>query len=923
MKRDFLSLLRSRAGRHREAARCTPSFQRTRGTPDHPRPLAGRSAALLFDKASTRTRVSLEIAVLELGGHPLVMTAQGSQIGRGEPLGRHRAGPLALRRRHHLSDVRAARLESSPRVERPGDQRAHRRRSSAPAARRSVTPCGACEGKLSGLRYAWIGDGNNMARSWIEAAALARSRARAWLAPRVRAAADEVERARAGAQGHARSAIRSELAKAPTSSAPMSGPAWAKRTSAERKASAFAGLLRDEASWSARASNEVVVLHCLPAHRGEEIDADVIDGPRSFVWDQAEARLHTAQGGPRLGLGHCMSPALRARKTSILCARGTSPSFDERFFYFCDVACRMRLNEISHAGSDEHRQQICPAGVSKLRGIGDLDAGRGLKPRRPCEQHHAQLQQHRRRSRAFRVCGRRRRVPRRPRLRRVGSTSGPPSVRLRARDVDPGWRGPATSSRRSVGRRGMREYGSLAGPRGDRLLGARFAYRARCLGWICLVARAVRVPPANRRRAACDPGLAPGRPLARSPCSCLWFRDSRDRAGCDICRHRRYGRSPPRSSLSRGRATRSPRRLPSRKRSRPMSKRSAGSRSIHREAPDTRARLFRSKPAKRSPASAGVTVLVDGSVVAGEATVVLLARRRPNRCGAARATPRRLSGARVVRASSASARPRPASILCAWARLTLDPRRRADVHARMARLAPCARRAAGGCARRPRAASPARANGESPVRVAPHAVAAYAAIATAAVGSMAAMHVGRGILEGLRRGIAYSSAARLGPRGRGLDRGVLRAGHAAARRARARRSGSAWESRATNRFSRSPPEPRAPARTRSPWPFSAPRRAPDPPRRRAQPDVQPGSASRGRLDRRDALRGKPRPDAQREDLGRDRRAARSPRSRRTGARCCWSPSPASSWGCSGCKTGFARARGPRCSTCSTRRSSPC
>jgi ornithine carbamoyltransferase len=85
MKRDVLCLADLGSGGIERILDDSAMYRRTRGSAEHPRPMSGRSAALLFDKASTRTRVSLEVAVAELGGHPLTITAQGSQIARGEP----------------------------------------------------------------------------------------------------------------------------------------------------------------------------------------------------------------------------------------------------------------------------------------------------------------------------------------------------------------------------------------------------------------------------------------------------------------------------------------------------------------------------------------------------------------------------------------------------------------------------------------------------------------------------------------------------------------------------------------------------------------------------------------------------------------------------------------------------------------------
>ena len=166
--------LRSRAGRHRAPARrCRRASTRCAAQPEHPRPLAGRSAALLFDKASTRTRVSLEIAVVELGGHPVVITAQGSQMGRGEP-----PADTARVLSRYVDVITYRTFESSRLIElaRAVERAGRSTRSPTTPTLCSCSPdlytVRSNRGKPRRPRYAWVGDGNNMARSWIEAARL-------------------------------------------------------------------------------------------------------------------------------------------------------------------------------------------------------------------------------------------------------------------------------------------------------------------------------------------------------------------------------------------------------------------------------------------------------------------------------------------------------------------------------------------------------------------------------------------------------------------------------------------------------------------------------------------------------------------------------------------------------------------------------
>lgn len=293
-KRDFLCLSDLGPGGIERLLDDTARLHRWRHQPEHPRPLAGRSAALLFDKASTRTRVSLEVGVFELGGHPIVITAQGSQIGRGEPpadtarvLERY-VSLIAYRTFATETLVSIANTARVPVINALTDD-AHPLQLLA-----DLYTVRRVRGRLAGLRYAWIGDGNNMARSWIEAAELLGLELLLACPEGYEPPREEVDRA--NAKG-ARVRIVRDPKEACEGADVVSTDVWAsmgQEDEAERRKKAFAGYCVSN-EMLAKASSELVVLHCLPAHRGEEIDADVIDGPRSYVWDQAEARLHTSK----------------------------------------------------------------------------------------------------------------------------------------------------------------------------------------------------------------------------------------------------------------------------------------------------------------------------------------------------------------------------------------------------------------------------------------------------------------------------------------------------------------------------------------------------------------------------------------------------------------------------------------------------
>jgi len=266
------------------------------------RPLAGKQVALVFEKASTRTRLSLEVAVSELGGHPIVLTSSGSQMGRGEPL---KDTARVLSRMVHAITFRTA-----------DESRFHEMAeySTVPvlnALTDQSHPMQLCAdlmtvrerfGRLDGLTYCWLGDGNNMAQSWIEAAGILGLSLRlacpdgydpapAWIHA-ARASGGQVEIVRDPVQAVAGAHVVSTDVFASMGQEEES----ARRLQALRAYALTPTLL-------AHAAPGAIVLHCLPAHRGEEIAEEVLEGAQSAVWDQAEARLHTSKALLLFSLG--------------------------------------------------------------------------------------------------------------------------------------------------------------------------------------------------------------------------------------------------------------------------------------------------------------------------------------------------------------------------------------------------------------------------------------------------------------------------------------------------------------------------------------------------------------------------------------------------------------------------------------------
>jgi ornithine carbamoyltransferase len=269
-------------------------FKADRGSGRAPRPLEGKSVALVFEKASTRTRISLEVAVSELGGHPLVITSAGSQLARGEPIA---DTARVVSRMVHAITFRTSGEErlremttfaTVPVLNALTDANHPMQLLADLMTIRSVRK------QLTGLEYVWVGDGNNMANSWIEAAGLLGLRLTVSCPEGYDPSPTELERARRrGVDVRIERDPRVACRGADVISTDVFVSMGQEHERAQR--------LQTFSSYTVNqklmeiASPEVVVLHCLPAHRGEEIDADVIDGKHSRVWDQAEARLHTAK----------------------------------------------------------------------------------------------------------------------------------------------------------------------------------------------------------------------------------------------------------------------------------------------------------------------------------------------------------------------------------------------------------------------------------------------------------------------------------------------------------------------------------------------------------------------------------------------------------------------------------------------------
>ncbi len=260
------------------------------------RPLAGpRSVAVLFEKQSTRTRVSFEVGIAELGGHPLIIDARTSQLVRGEPiedtgqvLSRY-VSAIVLRTYGHERIEALAASSSVPVVNALSDL-AHPCQWLA-----DLMTIREHRGEPAGQTITYVGDGNNVAHSILLGGALAGMHVRVASPAGYEPLPAIVQRATAIAARTGGSVlVTQDAAEAATGADVLYTDVWAsmgQEDESEARRSVFASYQIDD-RLVALAAGDVMVLHCLPAHRGEEIAASVIDGPHSFVFDQAENRLH-------------------------------------------------------------------------------------------------------------------------------------------------------------------------------------------------------------------------------------------------------------------------------------------------------------------------------------------------------------------------------------------------------------------------------------------------------------------------------------------------------------------------------------------------------------------------------------------------------------------------------------------------------
>jgi len=252
-------------------------------------PLADRTLAMIFEKASTRTRVSFEAGMYQLGGSVVHLTTGDSQLGRAEPI--EDSAKVISR----MVDLVMIRTFGQDKIDRFA---AHSRVPVINGLTNEFHPCQILadiftyiehRGSIEGKTVAWVGDGNNMANTWLQASEI--------LGFKVNLSTPggyEVDQSIAGI----RSADSYKVFKDPMDACAgadlVTTDVWTSmgyEAENEARKKAFADWCVDTEMMRA-AKPDALFMHCLPAHRGEEVEADVIDGPQSVVWDEAENRMH-------------------------------------------------------------------------------------------------------------------------------------------------------------------------------------------------------------------------------------------------------------------------------------------------------------------------------------------------------------------------------------------------------------------------------------------------------------------------------------------------------------------------------------------------------------------------------------------------------------------------------------------------------
>lgn len=292
--RHFLELRDVAANDLRHIIDMSASFKRGESLDNNSRLLSGRALAMIFEKPSTRTRVSFEVAMKQLGGHVVILSPNEMQIGRGETI----ADTARVLSRY--VDVIMMRTNK---VAKLSELASHAEIPVINGLTDHSHPCQLMadimtfeehRGDIAGKRIAWCGDGNNMSRSWVEAAARFDFELRLACPTELAPPQDTIDWA------------RSEGATIVSTTDPNEAvdgvdcvvtDTWVSMgdSDADRRRNLLEPYRVDRRLMDL-AAKDAIFMHCLPAHRDEEITAEILDGPQSVIWDEAENRLHAQKG---------------------------------------------------------------------------------------------------------------------------------------------------------------------------------------------------------------------------------------------------------------------------------------------------------------------------------------------------------------------------------------------------------------------------------------------------------------------------------------------------------------------------------------------------------------------------------------------------------------------------------------------------
>ncbi len=251
--------------------------------------LTDRTLSMIFEKASTRTRVSFEAGMYQLGGSVVHLTTGDSQLGRAEPI------EDSARVISRMVDLVMIRTYEQTKIERFAE---HSRVPVINGLTNEFHPCQILadiftfiehRGSIAGKTVAWVGDGNNMANTWLQAAELL-----GFTVHLSTPSGYEVDQAVAGVRSRDSYKVFKDPMQACARADLVTTDVWTSmgfEAEKEVRKTAFADWCVDTEMMRV-ARPDALFMHCLPAHRGEEVAADVIDGPQSVVWDEAENRLH-------------------------------------------------------------------------------------------------------------------------------------------------------------------------------------------------------------------------------------------------------------------------------------------------------------------------------------------------------------------------------------------------------------------------------------------------------------------------------------------------------------------------------------------------------------------------------------------------------------------------------------------------------